>query len=103
MGFIVFDLDNLRSLTSSIRCKREKLANTFQPCPNLLQVRIGSSQIIALKNNQIIVLKKHCKTCLKRPLQIDKTNALKTDGSLMQVDSIADCSIGAFCNMFDLY
>ena len=25
-------------------------------------------------------------------------NVLKTDGSLMQVESIAECSLGAFCN-----
>ena len=32
------------------------------------------------------------KTCHKRPLKIDKTKVLKTDGSLMQVESIAECS-----------
>ena len=31
------------------------------------------------------------------------TNVLKTDGSLMQVESIAECSRGAFCNSFDLH
>ena len=36
----------------------------------------------------------YSKTCL----QIDKTKVLKTDGSLMQVESIA-----AFCNAFDLH
>ena len=34
---------------------------------------------------------------------IDKTKVLKTDGSLMQVESIAECSLGAFCNTFDLH
>ena len=43
------------------------------------------------------------KTCLKRPLKIDKTKILMTDGSLMQVESIAECSLGAFCNTFDLH
>ena len=28
---------------------------------------------------------------------------LKTGGSLMQVESIAECSLGAFCNTFDLH
>ena len=34
---------------------------------------------------------------------IDKTKVLKTDGSLMQVESIAGCSLAAFCNTFDLH
>ena len=50
-------------------------------------------------------------TCLKRPLKyrqnghsnIDKTKVLMTNGSLMKVESIAECSLGAFCNTFDLH
>ena len=32
-----------------------------------------------------------------------KTKDLKTNGSLMKVGSIAECSLGAFCNSFDLH
>ena len=35
--------------------------------------------------------------------KIDKTKVLKTIGSLMKVESIAECSRGAFCNTFDLH
>ena len=35
--------------------------------------------------------------------KIDKAKVLKTNGSLMKVESIAECSFGAFCNTFDLY
>ena len=35
--------------------------------------------------------------------KIDKTKILKTDGSLMHVKSIAERSLGAFCNTFDLF
>ena len=35
--------------------------------------------------------------------KIDKTKVLKTDGTLMQVESIAECSLRAFCNTFDLH
>ena len=31
-------------------------------------------------------------TCLKQPLTIDKTKVLKTGGSLLKVESIAECS-----------
>ena len=35
--------------------------------------------------------------------KIDKTKVLKTNDSLMKVQSIAECSLGAFCNSFDLH
>ena len=35
--------------------------------------------------------------------KIDKTEVLKTSGSLVQVKSIAECSNRAFCNTFDLH
>ena len=36
----------------------------------------------------------YSKTCVKRPLKIDKTNILMTSASLMKVESIAECSPG---------
>ena len=47
--------------------------------------------------------KGYSKTCLKRPLKIDKTKVLMENGSLMKVESIAEYSLGAFCNTFDLH
>ena len=35
--------------------------------------------------------------------KLDETMVLKTNGSLMKVESIAECSLGAFCNTFDLH
>ena len=35
--------------------------------------------------------------------KIDKTKAVKTNGSLMKVESIAECSLGPFCNTFELH
>ena len=46
---------------------------------------------------------KYSESCLKWPLKKDKTKVLKTGGSLVQVESIAECSTGAFCNTFDLH
>ena len=34
---------------------------------------------------------------------MDKTKVLMTNGSLMKVESIAEYSLGAFCNTFDLH
>ena len=36
------------------------------------------------------------KTCLKQSLKNRQTKVLKTTGSLMKVESIAECSLGAF-------
>ena len=46
----------------------------------------------------------HSETCLKRPLE-NRLKVLKTNGSLMKVESIAEseCYLGAFCNTFDLH
>ena len=35
--------------------------------------------------------------------KIDKTNVLKTDGSLMQVKSIVECSLAAFSNILGMH
>ena len=35
--------------------------------------------------------------------KIDKTKVLTTNGSLRKVESIAECSLGAFCNTSDLH
>ena len=43
------------------------------------------------------------KLALRGHSKIDKTKVLKTNGSLMKIKSIAECSLGAFCNTFDLY
>ena len=43
------------------------------------------------------------KPVLSDHLKIDKTKVSTTDGSLMQVKSIAECSKRAFCNTFNLH
>ena len=43
------------------------------------------------------------KPVLSHHSNIDKTKVLKTNGSLMKVESIAECSLGAFCNTFVLH
>ena len=35
--------------------------------------------------------------------KMNKTKVLKTNGSLTKVKSIAECSLGAFCNTLDLH
>ena len=41
------------------------------------------------------------KPVLRGHSKIDKTEVLKKDGILMQVESIAESSLGAFCKTFD--
>ena len=45
----------------------------------------------------------YSKTCVNGHSQIDKIKILMTNGILMKVESIAECSLGAFCNTFDLH
>ena len=45
---------------------------------------------------------RYSKTCLKQPLK-SKQKVLKTNDSLMNDESIAECSLGALCNTFDLH
>ena len=35
--------------------------------------------------------------------KMDKTKILMTNGSIMKVKSITECSFGAFCNTFDMH
>ena len=43
------------------------------------------------------------KPVLEGHSKIDKTKVFKTNGSLMQIESIAECFLGAFFNTFDLH
>ena len=43
------------------------------------------------------------KPVLRGHVKIDKAMILMTYGSLMKVESIAECSERAFCNTFDLH
>ena len=45
----------------------------------------------------------YSQTCLKRPFKERPNSLFKTDIRLMQVKSIAECSMGALCNTFDLH
>ena len=64
------------------------------------------SKLLQLKPTMIIVPILWCiysQTGLDSHSKIDKIKVLKTGGSLMQVKGIAECSIGLFCNTFDLH
>ena len=43
------------------------------------------------------------KPVLSSHSKIDKTKVLKTNGSLMNGESITECSLGAFYNTFDMH
>ena len=58
--------------------------------------RIGRCQLFNCFKNTV-------KPVLSGYSKIDKTKVLKINDSLMKVESIAECSLGAFCNTFDLH
>ena len=47
---------------------------------------------MAVYQRHLRICNKYSKTCVKRPLKIDKTKSLVANGSLMKVESIAECS-----------
>ena len=45
----------------------------------------------------------HSKTCVKGPLEERQIKVLKTNRSLMKVESMQNAPFGAFCSTFDLH
>ena len=60
--------------------------------PSCMLVQILKLRIYAITQQKHDVETTYSKTCVKRPLKIDKTKILITIGSLMKVESIAECS-----------
>ena len=54
-------------------------------------------------HNTISKIRNTVKPVLSGNSKIDKTKVFKTNGSFMKVESIAECSLGAFCNTSDLH
>ena len=75
-----------------------------------LKVKIRHKYLINVKKKEKYSMneknsenEKTIKLVLRGHSKIDKTKVLMTNGSLMKVESIAECSPGAFCNTFDLH
>ena len=64
----------------------------------ITSLQLGTEPISTLLGNVTTV-----KPVLSGYLNIDKTNVLMENGSLMKVESIAECSKGALYNTFDLH
>ena len=62
----------------------EEQAYLGLPCLIIFRVNM-------VKNNKNLILR-YSKTYVKRPLKMDKTKILMSNGSLMKVKSIAECS-----------
>ena len=109
-GFVSMNENTLDTAFTSanIQAKYRQVkdsVNKIRLSPN--NVAKYQSQVIA--RNSVIWLQSSTKMqdtvkpVLSGHSKIDKTNTLLTNGSLMKVKSIAECSLGAFCNTFDLY
>ena len=69
----------------------------------LCDLQVGCSPLQLEPKSNVLAQLNTVKPVLSRHSKIDKTKIFKTNGSLMQVKSIAECSLGAFCNTFDLH
>ena len=65
-------------------------------------ITLFTREMKALLSSRITI---YSKTCLKRPLKIDKTKILMTNGSLMNSEgqSIAECSPWTILHYFHLH
>ena len=86
MHSLTFNLFSVLSITLNVLTHLPTAAHSF--------VR----QVSESKTNTFV-----SKTGLKGPLKKFITKVLKSNGSLMKVESIAECSLGAFCNTFNLH
>ena len=95
-------------------CDKEELQKTT--IKSFLVFRILNACIFLVFHTQHVRTKTRCLVLAYRLLltttvnpvlsshsKVDKTKILNTNGSLMKVESIAECSLGAFCNIFDLH
>ena len=85
------------TFTSESGCKTRALG--------LLGAFSTSVRVLCLVNDTdpCLQVKFTVKPVLSCHSKIDKTMILMTNGSLMKVESIAECPFGAFCNTFDLH
>ena len=72
------------------------------PMCNIETVISAKSFILDLFEKGACTFGIYSKTCVKHT-QLDKTNVSKTNGSFTKVERIAEYSLGAFCNAFDLH
>ena len=93
----MFKSEELISINTLIDCWKSDSGFLNLDFLILLTNKIMSNANIAelRKNSPYYILSGHSK--------IDKTKVLKTNCSLMKVKSIAECSLRAFCNTFDLH
>ena len=69
----------------------------------LLQLMVDKKKVVHCKPTSLQEDSTTVKPVLSGHSKIDKTKVLETNGSLMKVESIAECSLGAFCNTIDLH
>ena len=97
-----------RQKTINLRHQGHEISNSYftkghELCTSSSGSNLPYHLVLVLKED---LCKQKCHTgkpVLSSHSKIDKAKILKTNGSLMKVESIAECSLGAFCNTFDLH
>ena len=80
-----------------------KSMKNYSACKELNELRTYHLKFSSFRFNDTNGTGHTVKPVLRGHSKIDKTKVLKTNGSLMKVESIAECSLGAFCITFDLH
>ena len=71
-------------------------------CPIKIWIKIKNTTQQPLKHKRTVPIDNTVKPVLSGHFKIDKTKVLMKNGSLMDVERIAECS-RAFCKTFDLH
>ena len=75
-------------------------------CPVLYKIFLANGSLMKskmLQNAPFGAFCKYSKTCVKRPLKNRQNKDLLANGSLMKVESVAECSLWNILQTFDLH
>ena len=81
----------LHAFVSFVLIRYPPSQHKSMPLCNTRSLCIEREPIIGCSKLHLFCHKVYSKTCVKRPLKIDKTKIFMTNGRLMKVNSTADC------------
>ena len=84
---------------TNINNKNNLFENNIPKCYNVKRILISFN---CFSEYTFVSIRRTVKPVFSGLSKIDKTKVLKTNGSLMKVERISECSKRAFCHSFDL-
>ena len=100
--FVVLEIPDIFGVNGRCWTRAYVWRKTESTAPGLTPWLIFSTATYAVESYLAVsfAYPQYSKTCLEGPLKIDKTKILITDGSLMEVESITECSTWSILQYF---